>query len=167
MRYSQIPQLHFLTHRHSGHVCAPCTAVNQYNKGDNRAYPSFGAQPLPIKMTTLDTLLKEGTNVNLIKMDIQGYEVHAMRGMKRVLRESPNLKLLVECSPKLLRKAGSSVQEFFTILEENRFSWMLFDNEKGKLLPISKTEYIARFPDNKDDYGNLLCWKGERPHLQN
>lgn len=139
--------------------------VNQYNKGDNRAYPSFGAEGIGIKMTTLDAVIPVGKVVDLIKIDIQGYEVRALFGMKRVLSESPNLKMLVECSPKLLRRAGSSAEEFFSLLEENDMSWNMFDNASHHLVAISKQEYIDRFPAEKDDYGNLLCWKGGMPKV--
>ena len=140
--------------------------VNQYNKGDNRAYPSFGAQGVRIKMTSLDTVIPAGTAIDIIKMDIQGYEVHALRGMSRVLRESPNLKMLIECSPKLLRRAGSSAEEFFSLLEGSGLSWEMFDNVSHGLLSISKQEYMDRFPAEEDDYGNLLCWKGEKSFLK-
>ena len=47
-----------------------------------------------------------GATVDLIKLDLQGYELHALRGAKRVLSENPAIKLLLEFWPHGLESAG-------------------------------------------------------------
>ena len=37
--------------------------------------------------------------IDVCKMDIEGAEMMALRGMANSLARSPNLKLLIECSP--------------------------------------------------------------------
>jgi FkbM family methyltransferase len=68
---------------------------------DHRAYPTEGEtrRTLSIRSTRLDDYFKPGERVDLIKMDLQGYEFHAMRGAERVLQENPHMKLLLEFWP--------------------------------------------------------------------
>src|SRR5262249_38968830 len=49
---------------------------------------------------------KAGERVDLLKLDIQGYELHALRGAKRIINENPDIKLLLEFWPYGLKQAG-------------------------------------------------------------
>jgi FkbM family methyltransferase len=58
---------------------------------DHRTYATEGdsRRAVSIEMVALDDYFKPGQRVDLIKMDIQGYELHALRGGQRVLQETP------------------------------------------------------------------------------
>jgi FkbM family methyltransferase len=75
---------------------------------DHRAYrvDADSRHALPTEMIALDDYFKPGQRVDLIKMDIQGYELHALRGAQRVLEENPEIKLLLEFWPAGLNQAG-------------------------------------------------------------
>ena len=77
---------------------------------DHRTYTSEGdsRRAVPIDIITLDDYFKPGERVDLIKMDIQGYELHALRGANRVLSENPAVKLLLELWPYGLKQAGTN-----------------------------------------------------------
>jgi hypothetical protein len=49
-------------------------------------------------------------------MDIQGYEIHALRGAHRVIQENPKINLLLEFWPAGLEQAGVGWQEFVEML---------------------------------------------------
>jgi FkbM family methyltransferase len=57
-----------------------------------------------VRTITLDTFLPDVAQVDFIKMDIEGSEGKAIRGMKRFL--AGNVKLVMEFFPGLLTKAG-------------------------------------------------------------
>jgi hypothetical protein len=50
-------------------------------------------------------------------MDIQGYELHALRGATRVLEENPNINLLLELWPCGLEQAGVRWEELVQMLQ--------------------------------------------------
>ena len=94
---------------------------------DHHAYPTEGEarKTIPIKSTTLDDYFAAGSRVDLIKMDVQGFELHALRGAKRVLQENRDIKLLLEFWPFGLKQAGGSADELLSFLEDHSFSLFL------------------------------------------
>jgi FkbM family methyltransferase len=95
---------------------------------DHRTYPPEGEsrRTLPVRSTRLDDYFEPKAHVDLIKLDIQGYELHALQGAKRVLSDNPAIKLLVEFWPFGLRAAGSSPQALLALLEQHGFSIFAF-----------------------------------------
>jgi FkbM family methyltransferase len=86
---------------------------------DHRAYMTDGdvRRALPIQMVALDDYFEPSERVDLIKIDIQGYELHALRGAKRVLRENQQIKLLLEFWPYGLKQAGDRWEELIEMLK--------------------------------------------------
>ena len=53
-------------------------------------------QHLSVQTHSLDSLLPQDLIVDLIKIDVEGYELRVLRGMQEVLQRSPNVKVLFE-----------------------------------------------------------------------
>ena len=90
---------------------------------DHRAYKADGdsRRAIPIQMVALDDYFKPGQRVDLIKMDIQGYELHALRGAQRVLQENPDINLLLEFWPAGLAQAGVGWEELVEMLQALKY----------------------------------------------
>ena len=64
-----------------------CTVSDKLNV-DHRTYATRGVRVgVPIDIIALDDYFNSGQRVDLIKMDIQGYELHALRGGQRAYRK--------------------------------------------------------------------------------
>ena len=91
---------------------------------DHRTYATErdSRSAVPIDIVALDDYFKPGERVDLIKMDIQGYELHALRGTNRVLADNPAAKLLLEFWPYGLEQAGANWLELIDTLRNKNMS---------------------------------------------
>jgi FkbM family methyltransferase len=86
---------------------------------DHRAYMAGGdsRRTILIEMVALDDYFEPGERVDLIKIDIQGYELHALHGANRVLADNPDIKVLLEFWPYGLKQAETNWIDVITALE--------------------------------------------------
>ena len=103
---------------------------------DHRAYVTEGnaRRALQVGMVALDDYFKPGQRVDLLKFDIQGYELHALQGAKRILNENPEIKLLLEFWPYGLKQAGVNWAELIEMLEG--FAMNIMFVEADSLIPF-------------------------------
>jgi hypothetical protein len=97
---------------------------------DHRTYATEGdlRSAVPIDLIALDDYFKPGQRVDLIKMDIQGYELHALHGTDRVLADNPAAKLLLEFWPYGLEQAGANWSELIDTLRAKKVSIVQITN---------------------------------------
>lgn len=101
---------------------------------DHRTYPVDGESrnTVCIRATRLDDYFKPNDRVDLIKLDVQGYELHALRGAKRVLVDNSDIKILLEFWPAGLRTAGSSPEALLALLTDYGFTTFALDEDRLK-----------------------------------
>ncbi len=126
------------------------------NHGDHQAYPSEdGRRKVPITMTRLDDCV-EGP-VDLIKMDVQGFEAHALSGMEKVIAASPRLTIFTEFWPEGLRRAGSAAADFLRRLRSFDLEIFFINEYANRLEPADDAELLRRYAPSVGAHTNLLC----------
>lgn len=65
----------------------------------------FKAETFTVRTVAIDDFLQQQNipQVDLVKMDIEGAEIGALRGMKHTIQQSPNLTLIMEYNPQALK----------------------------------------------------------------
>ena len=121
---------------------------------DHRTYkPEEYDAEIEIDAVSIDDYIK-GAKVDFIKMDIQGFEMEAMKGMKETLKNNPKVKMISEFWPYGLRKAGSSVTEYFNLLTNLNFKIEIL--KENKLETLNLETVLKLEPLGEEHYFNIL-----------
>jgi FkbM family methyltransferase len=141
---------------------------NDANRMDHRTYaPGISWIPVTVDATRLDDYVKlGGLSVDLIKMDIQGSEPAALKGMAKILNENENVVLITEVWPHAMRRAGHDPAEYLQRLAEMRFLFYRIDERRQRIFPTTADD-LLRSLDDQDKWSvtNVICARGRVPGL--
>jgi FkbM family methyltransferase len=110
---------------------------NPANKGDNRLFPdNLLAGTEKVKTTTLDALCrqKEIRSIDVLKIDVQGFEGEVLAGSRRILQASRSCHLFSEFWAEGMRKAKTEPRYIVELLRGLGFN--LYTYSCGSLTPI-------------------------------
>jgi FkbM family methyltransferase len=120
----------------------------QMHEGDvaPRIGQTFTPQTFTVRTMPADIYLAEQgiDRVDIIKMDIEGAEITALRGMKETIARSPQLKLVMEYNPAALKAFGHDPE-----------------GALAEVLAMGFTQVQAIEPD-----GRLTDWTGQHTAVQ-
>jgi len=71
-----------------------------------------------VKVVSLDKFLENKPFPDLIRMDVEGYEIKIIRGMKKILESNKPLKIFVEIHPNIMK---GKTKDFLNILKNFGF----------------------------------------------
>lgn len=131
--------------------------LSNENKGDHKIInlnESNDLEKVKIECTKLDDTKVNQYSIDLIKIDIQGAEMLALKGMSKILKNNPNMIILTELWPYGIEKSGYSPKEFFEKLEGIGFEISLIEGKNCKKISNGfklLTDY------DKEEFVNLIC----------
>ncbi|MEO8146599.1 MAG: FkbM family methyltransferase [Bacteroidia bacterium] len=116
---------------------------------DHRTYePEHYSEKYSVEKISIDGFVNDKFKVDFIKMDIQGFEMDALKGMTETLKANREIVLLTEFWPYGLQAAGSSATAVFDFLKQLEFNiYKVADNKLSKLtreeVAVMKVEFLS------------------------
>jgi len=71
-----------------------------------------------VPLKTMDALVPDGVVVDLIKIDVEGHEFAVLEGARRTLKNSPDVKIVMEWSLPQTKEAGYSASKLISLFGE-------------------------------------------------
>lgn len=119
---------------------------NGQNRGDNRLYwHDMATSACEVRVNKVDSVLAQLQipEVNLIKMDVQGFEAVALRGMQDTLDRSARLIILSEFWPSGIQQTGENPVSMLRSLADKGFQTYHLARG-GRLMQVCDYEQFAR-----------------------
>ena len=136
--------------------------LSEDNSGDHRIYDSKdGRRSVEVRSIGLNSYFRRYTRrIDFIKMDIQGAEPGAIRGMSSLL-QSHHPRMVVEFWPFGLTRFGVSGMEFLELLMSFDYELFEVDERTSSIEPAAINALVAAYdPDDEFRHTNLLCVPG-------
>ena len=132
---------------------------NTDNTADNRIARIDKAESTVIDCIKLDDYFRRyDSKIGFVKMDIQGAEFRALRGMINILDEYENIKLLLEFWPHGLRQNGDDPADLLTFLLDRKFRVSFVIRHKWKIEEITSPDsFLDSYSKHPGAFTNLLC----------
>ena len=116
---------------------------------DHKTYATEGyVSKTEIECVAMDDFIPNH-KVDFIKIDIQGFEYFAFKGMKEIFNANDNLKIITEFYPLGLYNAKIKASDFLELLWENGF--IVYKTENEIMREFLKSD-IEKYTAVKDEY---------------
>ncbi len=127
------------------------------NKGKHSLLDG-GGRSEDIAITTLDRSLADlgVSRVDLIKMDIEGWEAHAFAGMRETLRRD-RPAIFFEYAPTRIKQAGRDPYAMLRSLGKLGYGLFAIDERTAELVPVKDGDARLRRLKKIDDYANIFA----------
>ncbi len=114
--------------------------------------PHAESEKESVQSITLDSFVEKNTikKIDFLKIDIEGAEPLALKGMQKLIGNSENISIVSELNPDSLAQLGETPDSFFNGIAE----------QKLKVYKIGKNGNITEI--NKNDMANLEMYQAKK-----
>ena len=130
--------------------------LRENNRGSHALYAGVDSASIPVEAVRLDDHL--GTymgKIDLIKMDIEGSEGHALMGMTALLKRNRGVKIIMELSPHALEQSGTPARDVLDMLRGLGFAFYTIDGQGST--PVSAEMLLQTYGGQPPKHTNILC----------
>jgi FkbM family methyltransferase len=123
--------------------------LNLINSKENSLFVE--GDPINVWCVKLDDFLGN-KKIDFVKIDIEGAEGEAILGMKKIIKNNPNIKILFEFK-KLINKSSISQEALLDFLEDQGFVFYEINERFGKINskdPLNSKEVMENYNSNYD-----------------
>ncbi len=107
--------------------------------GSHNSLLPLGAEAagaIKVAVCPLDALVPAGRPACLVKLDVEGSELAALAGARRLLADSPRAGVIAELGPSHLARAGVAVADWLAAFRAHGLAGWQIDEATGRLLPL-------------------------------
>jgi FkbM family methyltransferase len=124
---------------------------------DHRTYETDEARDrIDVPVVRLDDIFPSGSQVDLLKVDVQGFEGAVLEGARRLISENPQLKAVIEYWPYGLAQGGRDPASLQGLLGDLGLAYRVIGSAEDP------TRVVARLdPARLDHYCNLFVTRRE------
>ena len=133
-----------------------------FNRGAHRIFESeLCKKSIEIETVRLDDYFSKlhlNEPISFIKMDTEGSELGVIEGMRSILQENKDMKIMTEFAPFSIKEYGRKPEELMNVLTENGFKLYVLHkrNKKVEIADVKKL-LIGYHPKGRRYVLNLLC----------
>lgn len=124
-----------------------------FSRGDDSTHNSFypespDLEKLEVPIVSLDELLGAESRVDFVKIDIEGAEPLAIRGMQGLLKNNPEIMIVMEFAPEHLRRGGQDPAGFLEELIQLGLRASIIEDTTGELVAATPAVVLSRLGTN-------------------
>jgi hypothetical protein len=99
----------------------------------NQSYqPETPIRMVELRICKIDTLANQFALPDLIKIDVEGFELEVLKGAEGLL-SNKKPALVIEIHPRQLELSGGNEAALFEFLESYEYSWTIIDRNPNSL----------------------------------
>ena len=131
----------------------------------NRLFDEGGNDKIEVDSITLDEYFKQQSKkINFIKLDIQGAEPLAIKGMNQIMENNSEIKIIQEWWPDGIKKFDIEPTEHIINLEKKGYDIIEIDDIQNKIIKTNSEKLIKKYPNKKIQDINLFCIKNSEEY---
>jgi FkbM family methyltransferase len=119
---------------------------------------------IEVRTLALDDFLADIAGLPIvIKIDTEGHELHVLEGMRRIIKEAEDIRLVVEFNPSCVTSGGSPPESLLDKIRHLGFEIFFIDDQRRQAYKLGEN-HVGSWRDLVGDkiYVNLLCVKKQK-----